>query len=64
MPESVQRMRVFHRLLPYLRPYRGRFAWAASDRGAKLSMSAEQLNALVVGLPWQQLDELAILRVI
>ena len=46
------------------RLHRGRFAWATSDRGTKLSMSAEQLNALVVGLPWQQLDDLATIRVI
>jgi transposase len=46
------------------RLHRGRFSWATSDRGAKLSMSAEQLNALVVGLPWQQLDDLATIRVI
>ena len=46
------------------RLHRGRFCWAASDRGAKLSMSAEQLNALVVGLPWQQIDDLATIRVI
>jgi transposase len=46
------------------RLHRGRFSWPTSDRGAKLSMSAEQLNALVVGLPWQQLDDLAMIRVI
>ena len=46
------------------RLHRGRFAWAASGRGTKLSMSAEQLSALVVGLPWQQLDDLAMIRVI
>jgi transposase len=46
------------------RLHRGRFAWATSDRGTKLSMSAEQLNALVVGLPWQRLDDLATIRVI
>ena len=46
------------------RLHRGRFCWSSSDRGTKLSMSAEQLNALVVGLPWQQLDDLATIRVI
>jgi transposase len=46
------------------RLHRGRFSWVTSDRGAKLSMSAEQLSALVVGLPWQQLDDLATIRVI
>jgi len=46
------------------RLHRGRFVWATSARGAKLSMSAEELEALVVGLPWQQIDNLAMIRVI
>jgi transposase len=46
------------------RLHRGCFAWGASDRGSRISMTAEQLNALVVGLPWRQLSELAVLRVI
>lgn len=46
------------------RLHRGRFEWPKVDRGAKLTLSAEQLNALVVGLRWQRLDELAVIRVI
>ena len=46
------------------RLHRGRFMWAEAHRGVKVSLSAEQLNALVVGLPWKRLDELAMIRVI
>ena len=46
------------------RLYRGKFVQAKPDRGAKLSMTAEQLNALVVGRPWHQLADLATIRVI
>lgn len=46
------------------RLYRGKFAWAKPDRGAKLSITAERLNALVVGRPWRQLADLATIRVI
>lgn len=46
------------------RLHRGRFVWATSARGTKLSMSTEELDALVVGLPWQQIDNLALIRVI
>jgi hypothetical protein len=35
-----------------------------TDRGAKLAMNAAQRNALVVGLPWQRLNDLATIRVI
>jgi len=33
-------------------------------RGATLALTTEQLNALVVGLPWHQIRDLATLRVI
>jgi transposase len=46
------------------RLHRGRFVWAEPGRDTKLAISVEQLQALVVGLPWQQLDELATIRVI
>lgn len=46
------------------RLHRGRFVWAEAHRGVKLALSAEQLSALVVGLPWQRLDEFATLSVI
>ena len=46
------------------RLHRGSFDWSTSDRGVKLSLSAEQLNELVIGLPWRQLSDLATIRVI
>ena len=46
------------------RLHRGGFVWGEVHRGATLALSAEQLDALVVGLPWQRLDELATIRVI
>jgi len=46
------------------RLHRGSFDWSTSDRGAKVSMTMEQLNALVIGLPWRQLSDLATIRVI
>jgi len=46
------------------RLHRGRFIWGEAHRGVKLVLSAEQLRALVVGLPWARLDDLALIRVI
>jgi len=46
------------------RLYEGRFirAGAIADRG--LALSHEQLQALVVGLPWERLDERTKIRVL
>jgi transposase len=46
------------------RLHKGGFVWAQSHRGAKITMTMEQLDALVVGLPWQQIADLATIRVI
>ena len=46
------------------RLHRGRFVWGEAHRGTKLALSSEQLSALVVGLPWRQVSELATIRVI
>jgi len=46
------------------RLHRGGFIWAQSHLGTKLSITAEQLDALVVGLPWQQISDLQTIRVI
>jgi transposase len=46
------------------RLYRGQFVWATAASGSKLSLSDEQLRALVVGLPWQRLGDLATIRVL
>lgn len=32
----------------------GRFVWPGNWEGAQLELNAEQLQALVVGLPWQR----------
>jgi transposase len=41
----------------------GRFVWS-TDGVATLSLSRTQLDALVLGLPWQRLGEAGIIRVI
>ena len=35
------------------RLHKGRFVWAPLREGEPLGLSQEQLNALVLGLPWQ-----------
>ena len=42
------------------RLHRGSFVWASPRAGQTVSLNAEQLQALVVGLPWQRLNELVI----
>jgi transposase len=37
----------------------GRFAWPREDASQALSLTREQFDALVVGLPWQRLAELS-----
>ena len=46
------------------RLHRGQFVWATSASGITVALSDEQLRALVVGLPWQQLGDLATIRVL
>jgi transposase len=46
------------------RLHRGRFVWGQTHRGTTLTLTMEQLNALVVGLPWHQVSDLAVIRVI
>jgi transposase len=46
------------------RLHRGQFVWATSVSGSTVTLSDEQLRALVVGLPWQRLGELATIRVL
>jgi len=38
--------------------------WATSASGTSVALSDEQLRALVVGLPWQRLGDLATIRVL
>ena len=46
------------------RLHRGQFVWASAVSGTTVSLSDEQLRALVVGLPWQRLGDLATIRVL
>ncbi|MBC7940879.1 MAG: IS66 family insertion sequence element accessory protein TnpB [Chitinophagaceae bacterium] len=41
----------------------GRFAWmaATTDSAASLSLTRQQFDALVVGLPWQRLSEMSLI---
>ncbi len=41
----------------------GKFVWPAGD-ASSLSLTRAQLDALVLGLPWQRLGEAGIIRVI
>jgi transposase len=36
------------------RLHQGKFFWPGSRHGAQMALGAEQLNALVLGLPWQR----------
>lgn len=41
---------------------RGRFHWAESWRGHRLTITDEQLQALAQGLPWQRLGEAGVIH--
>ena len=41
----------------------GKFVWP-QDGGGTLTLTREQFDALVLGLPWQRLGEAAIIRVL
>ena len=43
------------------RLHQGRFSWATM--GISVSLTQEQLRALVLGLPWQRLGEVASIRI-
>lgn len=43
--------------LPTRRLHQGRFLWANTALGAQMALSREQLDALVLGLPWQRLGD-------
>ena len=44
------------------RLHQGRFIWPGG--GAQQSITREQLDALVLGLPWQRLGEAGVIRVL
>jgi len=43
---------------------RGRFAWGDKTHGARTTLSAEQLQALLIGLPWQGLGSGAVITML
>ncbi len=45
------------------RLHRGRFLWAA-NASRRLSLSREQFDALVLGLPWQRLGAAAVIDLV
>jgi transposase len=45
------------------RLHEGSFTWAAPGSSGTMSLSAEQLRALVIGLPWHRIGDGATIRV-
>lgn len=45
------------------RLHQGRFAWP-KDEGGRLTLTREQLDALVLGLPWQRIGQAGVIRVL
>jgi transposase len=45
------------------RLHRGGLVWGQARAGSQVSLSAEQLQALVIGLPWQRIGEGSTIRV-
>src|SRR4029434_7298568 len=45
------------------RLHQGRCIWASSEWGTQLTISTEQLQALVIGLPWCRIGAQATIRV-
>lgn len=46
------------------RLHQGRFSWVSTSTDSRLSITREQLDALVIGLPWQRVGEGATIRVL
>lgn len=46
------------------RLHQGRFLWANAGLGTQMSMTREQLDALVLGLPWQRLGSAGVITVV
>ena len=46
------------------RLHQGHFVWPRLDHDARMSLTAEQLQALVLGLPWQRLGEHSVISVL
>jgi transposase len=46
------------------RLHQGRFVWPGADAAAQLTLSRAQLDALVLGLPWQRIGEGGVITVV
>jgi len=46
------------------RLHQGRFVWAGVNDGPQLNLSRAQLEALVLGLPWQRVGEAGVIGVL
>ena len=46
------------------RLHQGRFSWVGAGADTRVSITHEQLAALVIGLPWQRIGEGATIRVL
>jgi hypothetical protein len=44
--------------------HQGRFTWPASATGVSWTLSPAQLEALVLGLPWQRIGESGVITVV
>jgi transposase len=42
----------------------GKFVWGHADPDGRQLLSAEQLQALVIGLPWRRLGDAAVITVL
>jgi transposase len=46
------------------RLHQGKFSWAGVGLGEHLPLSREQLDALVLGLPWQRIGEAGVIGIL
>ena len=46
------------------RLHQGHFVWPRPEHDARRALTAEQLQALVLGLPWQRLGEASVISVL
>lgn len=46
------------------RLHQGRFVWPGGGCGASQSLTREQLDALVLGLPWQRVGEAGVITLV
>lgn len=46
------------------RLHQGRFVWPRAELGAQLSLTQAQLDALVLGLPWQRIGQAGVISVV